>query len=373
VGELTRRELLGRACRLGGCVLVGGVVGGRAIAAGAEGLVKARYWQPMPGNVVRCQLCPRGCVVACDERGFCGARCNYDGTYYTMVYGKVAAQSIDPVEKDPLFHFKPGISTYAVATAGCNLDCKFCQSWQIAQSRPEDVETETMTPAQVVDRAVQHGCKAMAYTFTEPVNFIEFTLAIAEEARNRGMLNICHTGAYVNSAPLTDLCTVMDAFNVDLKGPTDQFYRDVCGNAKLRPVAEAICTIAGQGNHLELTTLVLPTLNDDVASIREISKWIATTLGPDVPYHLTKFFPQYKLKNLPATPNAKLEELRKVAFNDGGLRYVYIGNVPGHGGESTYCPSCSQRLIWRVAYDIRENLIRGGKCPKCGQKVPGRW
>jgi len=376
LGEpVSRRAFLRCAGQAGGLALCGGVVGGvcgLARPAAAADLVKAEYWKPAADNVIRCTLCPRGCVVARDERGFCGARCNLDGAYYTMVYGKVAAKKLDAIEKDPLYHFHPGTKTLAVATAGCNLDCSFCQSWQMAQSRPEDVPSESLTPAQVADAAVAAGCQGICFTYTEPINFIEYACAIAEEAHSRGLYAVCHTAGYVNPGPLKDLCRAMDAFAVDLKGSSEEFYREHCGNAKLQPVLDTIQAIHQSGKHLEIVTLVLPGLNDTPEGIVLMANWIASALGPDVPYHLTKFFPEYKLKNLQATANAKLEEVRGAVYQQSPLRYVYIGNVPGHGGQSTYCPTCNARVVWRVGYTVREIALRNGRCP-CGTRVKGVW
>jgi len=288
-----------------------------------------------------------------------------------MVYGKVAAQRIDPIEKDPLHHVRPGLKTFAIATAACNLVCAYCQSWQLSQSRPEDVQSVYLQPEQVVQLAKARGCGGIAYTYTEPVNFIEYATDVAAVARRAGLLNICHTDAYINPEPLDYLCAHMDAINVDLKGFTEKFYQEVCGG-HLKPVLEAIKQIKQRGTWLELTYLVLPTLNDKEADVRRMCEWIQTELGPDTPLHFTRFFPQYKLRNLPATPVKTLEAMRKIAFRS-GLRYTYIGNVPGHGGESTYCPCCGLRLIWRVSYRVREVILRQGRCPRCREEIPGLW
>ncbi len=365
----TRRGFLARALR-GACALC---AGGAALAADsgeASGLVRANYWRTL-GDDVHCQLCPRGCTVAQNERGFCGARENRGGVYYTMVYGKVAARRIDPIEKDPLFHFKPGIKTFAIATAGCNMDCKFCQSWEMALSRPEDVPYVKMSPKEVVAEAIKRGCRAICYTYTEPVNFIEYAIDVAKEAHKHKLLNVCHTAGYINPEPLADLCEYMDAFNFDLKGHTEKFYAEVC-RARLAPVLRAIKQAKQSGRWVEITTLVIPTLNDSEQAIRAIARWIRLTLGANTPFHLTRFFPQYQLKKLPATPIQKLVDLRKVAFGE-GLNYVYVGNVPGHPGESTYCPKCSARVVWRVNYEVRQVALRAGRCPVCGMKIPGIW
>jgi pyruvate formate lyase activating enzyme len=370
----TRREFLKQAgawtaaCAAGaGCGL-----GALEAAPGAgNALHPARFWKQLANNRVQCCLCPRGCVVAPNERGACGARENRGGTYCTMVYGKVCTQRIDPIEKDPLHHVRPGTRTLGLATASCNLTCKFCINWEMAQFRPEDRPYTYLTPAQVVAQAQRAQCGGIAYTYTEPVNFIEYALDVAAAARPAGLLNVCHTAAYVQPEPLRALCAAMDAINVDLKGFTDSFYQEVCGG-HLQPVLDALKLIRRQGTWLEITYLVLPTLNDKPDQIRAMCEWIKRELGPDTPIHFTRFTPAYRLKNLPATSAKTLEDMRKVAFQ-AGLRYTYIGNLPGHAGESTYCPNCNGRLVWRVAYQVRGVNVRQGRCPGCGLKIPGMW
>ena len=337
-----------------------------------NGLVRARFYECLPGEKVHCQLCPRGCIVAPNERGFCGARENRNGIYYTLVYGQVCAKLIDPVEKLPLYHTRPGIRTFGIATACCNLTCKYCQSWQISQARPEDTRSVYMSPREVVEEAKSLGCQAIAYTYTEPVNFIEYAIDCAKEARKAGLLNICHTAAYINPEPLDALCEYMHAINVDLKAFTDKFYRDICGG-HLQPVLNAIVRIAAKKHiWLELTYLVIPGLNDNPAMVKRMCNWLKANVGINVPVHFTRFFPMYKLRNLPATPVKTIEILRRTAFR-AGLEYVYIGNVPGHGGESTYCPRCHTLLIHRVNHRVRFNRIRKGRCPNCRMPIPGIW
>jgi pyruvate formate lyase activating enzyme len=368
----TRREFLQQAAAWAAA----GVVGSRRgeAAAGDNGnpwLHPARFWRPLANNRIQCCLCPRGCVVAPNERGACGARENRGGAYYTMVYGKVCAQRLDPIEKDPLHHVYPGTRTLGIATASCNLSCKFCINWQMAQARPEDTQYAYLTPAQVVAQAQRNQCGGIAYTYTEPVNFIEYALDVAAAARRAGLLNVCHTAAYVQPEPLRALCAAMDAINVDLKGFTDSFYQEVCGG-HLQPVLDSLKLIRQQGTWLEITYLVLPTLNDKADQVGAMCEWIKRELGPDTPLHFTRFSPAYRLKNLPATSAKTLEEMQRVAFQ-AGLRYTYIGNLPGHAGESTYCPKCNGRLIWRVAYQVRGFYLRKGRCPGCGLPIPGLW
>lgn len=334
--------------------------------------VRARFYKQLEDGKVACELCPRGCTVAHGERGFCGARENRNGTYYTLVYGQVCTKLVDPIEKLPLFHVLPGARTFGIATACCNLTCKYCQSWQISQVRPEDVRSVYMSPRDVVEEAKSLGCRAVAYTYTEPVNFIEYAIDCAKEARKAGLLNICHTAAFINHEPLRELCYYMDAINIDLKAFSESFYRDVCGGS-LKPVLDAIRIVANESDAwLELTYLVVPGLNDDKVSAKQMCDWLKQNVGTDVPLHFTRFFPMYKLRNLTATPAKTIDSLRQVAFQS-GLKYVYIGNVPGHGGESTYCPRCGSLIVQRVNYVIRSNRVRRGRCPDCGMLIPGIW
>ncbi|MCS7254078.1 MAG: AmmeMemoRadiSam system radical SAM enzyme [Armatimonadota bacterium] len=346
--------------------------GHRSDASGVVSLIRARFYRLLSDGRVVCELCPRMCIVSEGERGFCGARENRNGVYYTLVYGRVCAKLVDPIEKLPLYHVLPGIKTFGIATACCNLTCKYCQSWQISQARPEDTQSVYMRPSDVVEEAKALGCRAIAYTYTEPVNFIEYAIDCAKEARRAGLLNICHTAAYINPEPMRELCQYMDAINIDLKAFSESFYRDVCGG-QLKPVLEAIKIVVNETNAwLELTYLVVPSLNDNERSVKEMCDWLKQNVGTDVPLHFTRFFPIYKLRNLPATPAKTIDALRRVAFQS-GLRYVYVGNVPGHGGESTYCPRCGSLLIQRVNYVIRSNRMRKGRCPDCGMPIPGIW
>ncbi len=370
---MNRRRFLGRG---GACLFAAyGGFGGflRAAKAGnVEGLHEARFYQKAEGRRVQCLLCPRCCVVAPDERGFCGARFNIDGVYYTMSYGLVASGQVDPIEKDPLYHVRPGIKTFAIATGGCNMDCKFCQSWEIAQAHPEDCRHSVMTPVDVVDQAIEEGCQAICYTATEPVNFIEFLIDVATEARSRGLYNVGHTALYVNPEPLQAMLEVLDAVNVDLKGATEDFYRDIC-KAELQPVLDGLEQIRRSGRHLEVTTLVVPTLNDREEDVVAIGSWIASALGVDTPYHLTRFFPIYKLKDLPHTPSQRLIDLRKAVLRGTGLRYVYIGNL-AEFANSTYCPNCSTVLVERIGLEVvAQHIGRNQRCPNCRFLVAGYW
>ncbi|HEY5132097.1 MAG TPA: AmmeMemoRadiSam system radical SAM enzyme [Candidatus Krumholzibacteriaceae bacterium] len=333
--------------------------------------VEARYYEKLAQKRVHCLLCPQDCRPADGERGLCRVRENRGGIYYTLVYGQPCALHLDPIEKKPFFHVLPGTEAVSLSTAGCNLTCKFCQNWQISQSRPEDVETRYTAPAEIVDQAVSLRAPTVAYTYAEPIIFIEYMEDIAKLARAKRLRNVVVSNGYIRKEPLLDLCRLVDAIKIDLKAFEDPYYRNICG-ATLRPVLDTILTIHSQNVWIELVYLVVPTLNDGEAKIREMARWIVASLGPDVPLHFSRFFPQYRLENLPPTPVSTLDMAYETC-REAGLHYVYVGNVPGHKGESTYCPNCSRKIVARGGYRLESLDVKNGKCRFCGQKIPGIW
>ena len=333
--------------------------------------VEARYYIKHPDREVECTLCPRRCKLGDRERGYCGVRENRDGTYYTLVYGKACARNIDPIEKKPFFHYLPGSAALSIATAGCNVNCKFCQNWEISQVRPEQITHIDFSPSQVVQAAENNRCPSIAYTYSEPVVFFEYMYDTAALAQKRGIRNLVVTGGHINPEPLQDLLEVVDAVKVDLKSFRQKFYTDYV-RGELKPVLETIKAIRSKGTWLEIVYLVIPSLNDSHEEIIQLSRWITDTIGPDVPLHFSRFQPMYLLKNLPPTPIKTLEECREIALRQ-GIHYVYIGNVPGHAAENTICPQCGKILIERYAYSIQKNEINKGKCRFCGCPQPGAW
>ncbi|MGQ9470248.1 MAG: AmmeMemoRadiSam system radical SAM enzyme [Candidatus Aminicenantales bacterium] len=333
--------------------------------------VEARFYEKLPDREIKCNLCPRFCHLGDKERGYCGVRENDGGTYYTLVYGKACALNIDPIEKKPFFHFLPGTQALSLATAGCNVNCKFCQNWQISQVRPEQVEAFDLPPDLVASNAQKYSCASVAYTYTEPVIFYEYMVDASQESRKRGIRNVVVTGGHINLEPLEELIKVVDAIKVDLKSFSEAFYKEYV-HGELKPVLEAIKLIYSRKRWLEIVYLVIPTLNDDVKMIRQMSQWVIKEVGPDVPLHFSRFHPMYLLKNLPPTPISTLEKLHAVAREE-GLRYVYIGNVPGHKAESTYCPFCGQLVIKRTGYAVESFELRHGRCRYCQSPIPGVW
>jgi len=334
--------------------------------------VEARFYQKLPTNKkIKCKLCPRECIVGDRERGYCGVRENRGGTYYTLVHSRVCAAHIDPIEKKPLFHYLPGTLAFSLATAGCNVNCKFCQNWDISQVRPEQVPAEFAPPQSVADLAKQHGCPTIAYTYSEPVIFSEYLMDVADAAHEAGVRSVVVSNGYMQEEALKAAYGKMDAVKIDLKAFTESYYKDVFAG-ELKPVLDALVTLRKMGKWTEIVYLVVPTLNDSDDEFRGLARWVKTNLGLDVPVHFTQFHPEYLLKNLPITPVPTLDRAKAIADAE-GLRYVYIGNVPGHPAENTYCPKCRRVVVERVGLTAKQMLIRKGACPFCGQQIPGIW
>jgi pyruvate formate lyase activating enzyme len=342
--------------------------------ASRKGLVKTKispYFTPLGGGEIQCDLCPRSCRVSKGKRGFCRVRENRDGKYYSMVYGNPCAVHVDPIEKKPFFHVLPTTTSFSLATAGCNFQCKFCQNWEISQASPEDLNNDDVPPELIVKRAKELGARSVAYTYVEPTVFYEYMFDTGLLAKTAGLLNVCHSNGFINPEPLRNLCRVMDAANVDLKGFSEEFYREIC-SGELHPVLEALKVYRQSKVHLEITNLVIPTKNDDMDVLKEMCLWIKKELGGETPVHFSRFYPLYKLKGLPPTPVSTLEKARSIALSV-GLEYVYIGNVPGHEGESTFCPRCKRMIIKRAGYMVGEINLKEGKCKFCGKPIPGIW
>jgi pyruvate formate lyase activating enzyme len=321
-------------------------------------------------KTVQCELCPNECILENGQHSRCRARMNKDGTLYSLVYGKPCAVHVDPIEKKPFFHFLPGTTAFSIATAGCVLSCKFCQNWQISQAKPEDTDTYDLPSDRVVKQAINYRSKSITYTYTEPTSFYEYMYDTAVIAKKYRIRNTMHTCGYMNEKPLRKLSKYLDAGNVDLKAFTEDYYNRICGGS-LKPVLHSIVVLKEEGVWLEITNLVIPTLNDDMKKIKDMAHWILKNVGADVPLHFSRFFPNYKLTNLPPTPLETLTDARKTAM-DAGLKFVYIGNIR-HEAESTFCPKCKKLLIERIGYFVKQNNISNGKCKFCSTSIPGVW
>jgi pyruvate formate lyase activating enzyme len=333
--------------------------------------IEAKYYLKIDKKIVQCLLCPRKCTISEGGRGFCGVRENKNGKLYSLVYSNPVAVHLDPIEKKPLFHFYPGTSAFSLATVGCNLRCRFCQNWQISQAFPEDYRGYLLPPEKVIEEAKKMKAKTIAYTYTEPVVFFEYMLECAKLAKSCGIKNMFHSAGYINPEPLKEIAKYLDGANIDLKAFNQEFYNKY-SFGELKTVLNTLKILKEKGVHLEITNLIIPGVNDNFEEIERMCKWIEKNLGDDVPLHFSRFYPQYKLANLPPTPVETLERAVNIA-KKAGLKFVYIGNVPGHKFENTYCPKCQKILIKRRGYEILENHILNGKCKFCGEKIPGKW
>ena len=322
-------------------------------------------------GMVKCLLCAQGCVLRPGERGRCRARMNVGGELRSLVYGRPISIHVDPIEKKPFYHFLPGAAAYSLATSGCPLRCKFCQNWEISQSRPEDRIAPYVAPEKIVQSCRERRAPVIAFTYNEPTVFLEYLTDIARSAGKQGLRSVLISCGFMNEAPLAEMCGVLEAIKIDLKGYSESFYRNVCG-AELHPVLRSIRQIARSGVHLEIVNLVVPTLNDSDGMLRGLADWIMGEIGPDVPVHFTRVHPDYQLLNLPPTPVATLERARDIALGR-GIHYAYVGNVPDHPGNHTYCPNCKKMIIERSGFFITTLKLKGGRCPYCRQKIAGVW
>ncbi len=345
---------------------VGALVEGEELPA-----MEATWYRKLADRKVECQLCPQACTVADAERGTCGVRENRGGTYVTLVHGLACSVHVDPIEKKPLFHVLPGEQAFSFATAGCNVECKFCQNWEISQFRPEQVRAYYLPPDALAAAARRSGAKLTAATYSEPVVFWEYVRDAARAARKAGLRPTVVSNGYIQEQPLRDVLPLLDAVKVDLKSFRDDFYVEQV-RGKLEPVLKALEIIRASDVWLEIVVLLIPTLNDSESEIRDLARWVKEHLGTEVPLHFTRFHPTYRLTNLPPTPVATLERAWAIA-RDVGLDFVYLGNVPGHPAENTVCPGCGEVVIRRVGFRIRENNIVDGRCRQCRREIPGVW
>ncbi|MFC1713075.1 AmmeMemoRadiSam system radical SAM enzyme [Candidatus Poribacteria bacterium] len=334
-------------------------------------LTEGKYYRPT-GPHVQCTLCPIFCVIPDGEAGVCRVRINKDRKLYTMVYGQPSNVAFHPMEQAPIFHAFPGSQCLGLSTAGCNLSCKYCQNWQVSQFSAEETSNYDMPPDRVVRLAHEEKCKAIIFSYTEPIIFYEYAADTAKAARAKGFKTVLVTAGYVDVQPLKELCEYMDVIRIDLKSFREKFYKDVVGGT-LQPVLKAIKAVHEQGTWLEIVDPIIPGFNDEPEEIRDMAKWMVDNLGPDVPLHFLKFFPAYKMRNFPPTSEETIAQCRQIAI-DTGLNYVYVGNMAGHAGEHTYCPGCEKRIIARVGYmGISENHIVDNKCRFCDLTIPGLW
>jgi pyruvate formate lyase activating enzyme len=329
---------------------------------------EAMWYKKLSDERVRCDLCNHRCVINNGKRGICGVRENKEGTLFSLVYGKVIASHVDPIEKKPLFHFYPGSYSFSIATVGCNFKCTHCQNSDISQMPIDNnrIMGQDILPEKIVELALSGNCQSISYTYTEPTVFMEYALDVAKIAKDKGLKNVYVTNGYMTEEVLNEIYPYMDAANVDLKGFTEEHYQNVCG-ARLKPIMDTIRLMKQLGVWIELTTLIIPTINDSEDDIRRLAEFIVS-IGREIPWHVSRFHPTYKMNNLQPTPVRSVIKARQIGL-EVGLRYVYTGNIQGDDGENTYCYSCGKSLIERHGYNIGHVHIKGSKCYFCGADV----
>ncbi|WP_320042704.1 AmmeMemoRadiSam system radical SAM enzyme [uncultured Desulfobacter sp.] len=332
---------------------------------------QAMFFKRLANKKVMCLTCPNACVLSPGDRSLCRSKVNMDGTLYSIAYGNPCVVNIDPVEKKPLYHFKPGSRVFSIAAAGCNFRCLNCQNWEISQARPEDVRHYDMFPDAVIEKTLASTAGAIAYTYSEAITYYEYMADTAAAAKKKNIANFLISNGYIRQEPLKHLCGLIDAANINLKSFSDKIYKDLNGG-RLSPVLETFKTLNREKVHFEITNLVIPGYTDDETMFRQMCKWILNELGDTHPLHLLRFVPQYRLDRLEPTPVHTLERFRDIA-RDIGLNYTYIGNVPGHKANHTYCHSCGRLLVRRMGYRILERNLLNGACRFCTTPIPGVW
>ena len=332
-------------------------------------LHQAILFERQPENKVKCNLCARRCLISDGASGFCLVRKNQGGTLYTLNYGKAVSACVDPISKKPLSHFNPGAQVMSVAAAGCNFRCQFCDNWMISQEK--EVAGTNFPPANIVKMAREKNCQGIAYTYTEPTIYMEYACDTAELAHQVGFFNTFVTNGYMTPEAVKAVAPYLDAATVDFKAGGDpDFYKSVSAVPNVAAIYEALKELKVQGIHIEITNLVIPKIGDDMDRLRGMAKWIKDYLGKDTPFHLLRFHPDYKMTTVPATPVQTLEQAY-MTCKEIGLNYAYLGNVPGHPAENTYCPNCNEAVVKRYSFEItRWNLTKDMRCPVCGTTIP---
>lgn len=366
-----RRHLLEAGVSALGACLLGSFVPANVVGAEIESDHIAEYVVQSSDGRFHCRLCPNGCILKEGETGVCRARGVRNGLYRSLVYGLPCVMALDPVEKMPLYHFHAHGAALSISTAGCNLHCHYCQNWQFSQKGPHETRNFPMLPEKVLDRAVDSIARSVGFFYTEPTIYIEFMKDIARGCRSRDLRTIMVTAGFIRSEPLADLLNLIDMFVVGWKGFTQDFYDSSIGG-RLADVQATLQGIKAAGKHLEVVTLLIPTLNDNFETLKRAADWFVEHLGPNVPWHFSRFVPEFKLKNLPPTPTGVLEKARSIAMA-AGVKFVYTGNNPGQEGNHTYCPGCGKMVIERLGFQVLKSLLKKGVCPFCEASLPGIW
>ena len=328
------------------------------------------YWSSTPRGA-KCLICPNECVIKEGEAGLCHNRINHEGKLYSIAYGNPCAVNIDPIEKKPFNHFLPGSKAFSIGTAGCNLACMNCQNWTISQTSPKETRNYDLMPDVLIGEAISNHCQSIAYTYSEPISFYEYTFDSAKLARQQGIKNVLVTAGYINEEPLRNLCKYIDAARVDLKSFSNDIYLKLSAGS-LQPVLNTLKILAESGVWLEIVNLVVPGWTDDLDMIKRMCNWIVKNGLGNYPIHFDRFHPEYKLTQLSSTPIGILSRAREIALSE-GIKFVYVGNVPGLESQNTFCPKCHDLIIERRGFSILQNNLAKGCCTKCGEKIPGVW
>ncbi|HHT9106500.1 MAG TPA: AmmeMemoRadiSam system radical SAM enzyme [Candidatus Wujingus californicus] len=331
---------------------------------------EAMFFEKLENEKVKCNLCRHHCIIANGKKGICRVRENHEGILYSLVYRKLISDNIDPIEKKPLYHFYPGTTSFSIATVGCNFRCLNCQNYEISQL-PKDHEQiigRDIAPEKIVEDALSYNCKSISYTYTEPTIFFEYAYEVAKIASSKSIKNVFVTNGYITRGALKEIKPYLHAANIDLKSFSNETYKKICG-AKLEEVLDCIRSYKEMGIWIEITTLIIPEVNDSISELKQIANFICS-VGPEIPWHVSRFYPRYRLIEKPPTPIELLSTARQIGI-EAGLRYVYEGNVPGDGGENTYCYKCKKLLIKRYGYQILINNIVNRKCPACDTPIDG--
>jgi pyruvate formate lyase activating enzyme len=331
---------------------------------------EASFWKPLPEEKVQCELCPHHCIIAPEKHGICGVRRNEHGKLFSLIYSSCSSIADDPIEKKPLYHFYPGSRVLSFGSVGCTFRCEHCQNFSISMADPEHFSFQEIPPENVVELANDHGCRGVAWTYNEPTIWHEYTFDAAKLVKKAGLYTVYVTNGYIEEDPLKEIAPYLDAMNIDVKAFHEEFYRKIC-KARLAPVLAACEQARHLGIHLELTYLVIPNLNDSAEEIKQFCQWVKDKLGPDTPVHFSRFHPDYKMRNMQATPTSTLLTAHSIA-RDRGLRYVYLGNIPHGEYENTKCPTCGNILVERFGFSAEIKSIKNGKCIRCGAVIPLR-
>ena len=329
---------------------------------------EAKFWESVGNDNVKCLLCPHNCKIGVGNRGICGVRKNEDGKLYSLIYSSCSSVVDDPIEKKPLYHFYPGSIALSLGSVGCNFRCDHCQNYGISAVRPEDIFLNDILPQKAIELAKQHGCKGIAWTYNEPTIWHEYAFDSAKLAKDAGLYTVYVTNGYINEEPLKEMAPYLDAMNIDVKAFHEDFYKKIC-KARLEPVLNTCETAKSLGIHIEVTYLVIPGINDSLDEIRNFCRWVVEKLGAETPVHFSRFHPDYKMKDIQATPIDMLLKSYGIA-KDSGILYPYLGNVPHGEYENTHCAVCNNVIVERLGFTAKVIGLENNKCKQCGTSIP---